>query len=151
MTTKILTLVEADDPVLRKKAKKVALDAKGQADVRELIEGLTELLFSNDGAAGIAAPQVGVSKRCFVMNTMATDLMVVINPSIVRHGRDEVDAVESCLSLPDVWKKVTRWRVIDVEFMTDTGRVVRRTLKGFPARVFQHEYDHIQGKLISDY
>ncbi len=148
MTTKTLTLVEADDPILRKVAYPVNYASHERAEILELVENMLDLLKDKEGSVGLAAPQVGVSKRCFVMDTPSTDVLVVINPKIVRHGRDEVSLVESCLSLPGVRKMVTRWRVIDVEFLTPHKGTIKRTLKGFPARIFQHEYDHLEGKLI---
>jgi peptide deformylase len=140
-------LVAPDDEILKKVSADVQLD---DPELPELIENLTRVLKKHRNGAGLAAPQIGVSKRIFIMKEVLGAFEVVINPDITGFGREKTREVEGCLSLPGVQMFITRYRVCDVTYTTPEGDVVTKTLKGKKARVFQHEYDHLQGVLITD-
>jgi peptide deformylase len=97
----------------------------------------------------LAAPQVGISEQIFVVDT-GKDSFAVINPKILNATGSEA-MEEGCLSIPDVHVVIKRATTIDVEFIDENNQKVRAKLSGLAAKVFQHEYDHLQGKLIIDY
>jgi len=101
------------------------------------------------GCAGLAANQIGVLKRCFVMKWGA-EFMAVVDPAIVSMDGGMKAGFEGCLSLPGMRPvKVRRHKRIKVTFLDPTTRtVVTRKFAGFDARVFQHEFDHLNGVLI---
>jgi len=138
-----LLLVPATDPILRLLAVPVS-DFKAAAD---LAESMKRAMHSHIGV-GLAAPQIGVSLRLFVMLD-GTTVITCINPSIISHGRDTELAVEGCLSFPMRQVSVKRHRVITVEYLDEETRPIHRTLKGFTARIFQHELDHLNGVCIA--
>lgn len=98
---------------------------------------------------GIAAPQVGISKRFFVMNA-GDKVRKVINPEIIKSGTAQAEMEEGCLSVPGIHKRVRRPKRITVRYTNEAGETVEEELKDFPARVFQHEYDHLDGVLFVD-
>lgn len=98
---------------------------------------------------GLAAPQIGVSRRFFVMDA-GDKVRKVINPEILSAGNSTAEMEEGCLSVPGIHKKVRRPRRITVRYQTETGDTVEEELKDFPARVFQHEFDHLDGVLFVD-
>ena len=133
------------DPVLRSKAKLVK--SVGPVE-RILVAALFETMESHKGV-GLAAPQVGISEQIFIIDT-GKDAFAVINPKILRSvGHDSME--EGCLSIPNTHVIVKRAKSIEVEFRDELDHLVRAKLTGLACRVFQHEYDHLQGKLIIDY
>ena len=133
------------DPCLRAKSKSVK--EVGPVE-RMLIAAMFETMEGHKGI-GLAAPQVGINEQIFVIDT-GKDAFAVINPKILKlSGSDEME--EGCLSIPNVHVKIKRAKVIDVEFMDENNQIVQARLSGMAAKVFQHESDHLQGKLIIDY
>ena len=133
------------DPCLRRKSKLVK--EVGPVE-RMLIASLFATMKEHKGI-GLAAPQVGVNEQIFVVDA-GQDTFAVINPKILKsEGMDAVE--EGCLSIPHVHIKVKRAKVIFVEFTDENGRRVRAEVSGLTAKVFQHENDHLNGKLIIDY
>jgi len=98
---------------------------------------------------GLAAPQVGINEQIFVVDT-GKEVFVAINPKIIKSAGTEL-MEEGCLSIPRVLVDVKRPKTVWVEFTDQENRVVRVQLNGLVGRVFQHEFDHLQGKLILDY
>ena len=139
------------DPILSKRA--VAVD-KITAEERRLIKDMIETMDSLDGA-GLAAPQVGVSKRIFVFRR-GDDVHALINPRIVRHeGGRKIDS-EGCLSIPGVQGKVARSRRVIVTGRNEKGQTVSLECEdgdeqGRAATCVQHELDHLDGVLYIDY
>ncbi len=117
----------------------------------ELCRILDEMvpLLANHHGVGLAAPQVGISQRFFVMNA-GDKVRKVINPMILQYGSALAEMEEGCLSIPGVHKKVRRPRRISVKYIDETGRIVEEGLKDYAARVFQHEYDHLDGIMFVD-
>ena len=133
------------DPVLRAKSKPVK---EVGAVERMLIAAMFETVEAHKGI-GLAAPQVGVSEQIFVVNT-DKEAFAAVNPKILKMtGGDEME--EGCLSIPGLQVNVKRANVIEVEFTDEYNRTVRAKLSGLTAKVFQHEHDHLQGKLIIDH
>jgi len=111
-------------------------------DPTELVKEMTRIMFENNGI-GLAAPQVGVNKRLFIMGNK-DNLTACINP-VILSGEGSVRDTEGCLSFPDLWLHVNRYEKIQVKYQNISGNVVEKTLDGFMARVFQHEYDQLDG------
>lgn len=133
------------DPVLRKKAAPVKVVG---AVERMLIATMFETMQAHKGI-GLAAPQVGISEQIFIVDT-GKEAFVAINPRILKATGSEI-MEEGCLSIPDVHVNVKRATVLEVEFTDEENQFVRLKLSGLTAKVFQHEFDHLQGKLIIDY
>jgi len=131
-------LVRADDPILRKRARELTASSRPHAVIATMREVLAAL-----GGVGIAAPQLGVDWRLFIL---ADDPEPFINPVIVARSAETDVQDEGCLSLPGVIVPVRRNIQVAVE---RKGRVV--LLMGSAARIAQHEIDHLDGKLITDY
>lgn len=136
--------------VLRSKCEEiVTIDQTVKVEIKELKEELAK----SGLAVGLAAPQIGIPKRIFVMNlskekTEETD--VIINPTIIAHSDEEKIGYESCMSIPG-WKgQVSRWNNVDVDYMDENGKQQTLTAEGFRARVIQHEIDHLDGILFTD-
>jgi len=105
---------------------------------------------------GLAAPQVGVLQRFFVVelpedeeNNLPAETYILFNPEIVK-GRGEQIGTEGCLSIPGYIGEVARQEQITVKGLDERGRPVRFKAKGYLARVFQHEIDHLDGVLFTD-
>ncbi len=157
-----LPIVAYGMPVLRKKAR----DVDPQADeIRELIRDMFETMYAANGV-GLAAPQVDKSYRLFVIDTSPfaewDDLeeaekeklkttRVFINARKIEESGGEWDFEEGCLSIPGINEKVRRKEKITLEYTDEKGKQHRETFDGLLARVIQHEYDHIEGILFTDY
>lgn len=142
-----LTVVDYPDPILKKRAADVAaLDEWTKA----LIARMKTLMIEHEGV-GLAAPQVGISLRLFVYSPTgkAEDAKAVINP-VLSNERGEIDGEEGCLSLPEIRTKVTRFEMLHLEGMDEHGQPVSMDLNDYPARIVQHENDHLNGILILD-
>ncbi|KAF2956674.1 peptide deformylase [Marinitoga sp. 38H-ov] len=133
------------DPILRKKAKKVEkIDEKFQ----ELLNNMTNVMYKEDGV-GLAAPQIGINKRFFIMDD-GKKLRKIINPEIIEFLGDEVVYEEGCLSIPGVFINVKRPEGIKVKYFDENGNEIEEELHDYTARIFQHEYDHLEGVLFVD-
>lgn len=133
------------DPCLEAKSK--AVKHVGPVE-RMLISAMFETMAACKGV-GLAAPQVGINEQIFVVDT-GKEVFVAINPKIIKStGHEAME--EGCLSIPRVLVEIKRAKNVWVEFTDMENRQVRAQLNGLTARVFLHEYDHLQGKLILDY
>ena len=133
------------DPCLETKSK--AVKVVGPVE-RMLIAAMFETMTACKGV-GLAAPQVGINEQIFVVDS-GQEVFAAINPKIIKTAGSEV-MEEGCLSIPRVLVDVKRAKTVWVEFTDQENTQVRAQLNGLAARVFQHEYDHLQGKLILDY
>lgn len=140
----LLNIRKNGDPVLRMKS-----DEVGEIDeeIEELVENMFETMYSANGV-GLAAPQVGISKRMIVVDT--GDLPIaLINPVILERSGEDT-SVEGCLSVPGVQGEVTRAERVCVKGMTLDGKEYEFCAEGLLARAFQHEIDHLDGILFID-
>ena len=118
------------------------------AEVRELVDKMFELMFAAPGV-GLAAPQVGITIRLFIASPTAedSDRGVYVNPEIVSvQGAQENE--EGCLSIPGVTCKLKRPGIVTIRAMSLEGEVFEETAEGLLARIFMHELDHLDGRLI---
>lgn len=133
------------DPVLRKVCEPVKMVDKG---VRKIFSRMVELMDSNEGV-GLAAPQIGYSKRLIIAKE-DNHILKLVNPEILeRKGRQVL--TEGCLSIPEVYVKIARAEKIKVEALDETGKKRIIKLQGILSRILQHEIDHLNGILIIDY
>lgn len=144
-----LRIIHYPDPRLRKVSVDVAPEEFGDL-LRRLVARMLVLMREDDGV-GLAAPQVGVNKRLFVMNARGENAVdrVYVNPVLSEPQGGET-ASEGCLSLPDISVQMTRSVVLRLQALDLDGNPVDETAEGFVARVWQHETDHLDGKLIID-
>ncbi len=134
------------DPVLRLEAQQVQ---DFDDDLKQLVERMTRLMQDARGV-GLAANQVGVLRRVFVVQAEDEEPRALVNPSIVERS-DEVDEDdEGCLSMQGVVVSVERPVRVRLEASDEQGNPVELELEGLPARVAQHELDHLDGVLILD-
>ena len=132
------------DPVLRKKAVPVA---RFNEQLHRLLDDMVETMIKAQGA-GLAAPQVGISKRSIVLRD-EDKILEIINPEITESEGESVN-IEGCLSFPGLYGEVPRSARVAVSGQDRTGREIRISGEGFLARVLQHEIDHLHGILFVD-
>ena len=133
--------------VLRKKAELVGDVAS--PEIQTLIDDMWETLATTDSGVGLAAPQVGKSVQIMLVKIDGYE-QTIINPKIIsRNAREKTDE-EGCLSVPDKWKKVKRSASVEVSYIDRDGFEISSKLKERVARVFLHEYDHLNGILFTD-
>lgn len=118
-------------------------DFETDGSPEELVRTMSKFMTDN-GGVGLAAPQVGIKKRLFIMGNFIK-LVACINPKIVSLSDERENDLEGCLSFPDLFMKVKRPTTAVVQYNTVSGELVERELTGFECRVFLHEYDHLIG------
>ena len=143
--------------VLRRVAPEIPEDFEG---LDQLIEDMFETMRASDGI-GLAAPQVGKSVRIFVVDTSPISedkgepelkdfKKVFINPYILEEWGDSWSFEEGCLSLPNIREEVSRLTNVRIEYYDENWNLIEEEFDGIRARVVQHEYDHLDGKLFVD-
>ncbi len=152
----ILKVARMGHPVLRARARALERTDIKKPMVQRLIDDMIDTMTEYRGV-GLAAPQVHESLRLFVAVPGADDTAepdgepgVFINPEITPVGSDSVDGWEGCLSIPDIRGRVPRAREIIVRALDRKGHPFELFPRDFPARVIQHETDHLDGVLFFD-
>jgi len=140
----VYKIVEIGDEILKEKAREVP---KITPNIMKLLDNMAHTLYSAKGL-GLAAPQVGVSKRVIVIDA-GHGLLELINPEILSSAGKETDT-EACLSIPGFIGEVTRASSVKVKSLDRNGREQVVKARGLLARVFQHEIDHLEGILFID-
>src|SRR5437879_3507430 len=149
-------IIAYGDPVLRKKA--TAIEPDEYPHIKELVDNMFETMYAARGV-GLAAPQVGLSMRLFVIDASVFDdeepalknfKKVFINACILEETGEEWTFNEGCLSIPDIREDVSRKPVIKMSYYDEDWKHHEETFSGMAARIIQHEYDHIEGKLFTD-
>jgi peptide deformylase len=142
----IYPIVKFGNPVLEKPSEKVTVFDE---ELKKLIEDMFESMYAARGV-GLAAPQIGVSRRIAVVDiTFKEDpnaRLVLINPEII-HKEGRHAQSEGCLSIPDFRENVSRAQVVTIRAQDVNGKVFEKTGDDLLARAFQHETDHLNGKL----
>lgn len=157
-----LSIVAYGDPVLRKKGKPLEKDFP---QLKELIANMWETMYNANGV-GLAAPQIGLPIRLFIVDTspFADDeeltpeeqeklknfKKVFINPVIEEETGSNWAFNEGCLSIPDIREDVSRKDTIEISYLDENFKAHKASYDGLLARVIQHEYDHIEGILFTD-
>jgi len=151
----ILKVARMGHPVLRAKARALDKAEIRSAAIQKLIDDMLDTMSEYHGV-GLAAPQVHEGVRLFVAALDSGDdeeeaeAIAVINPEITIVGSDMVEDWEGCLSIPDIRGRVPRARDIKVRALDRTGARIELSAHDFPARVIQHETDHLDGVLFFD-
>lgn len=153
----ILPIYTYGQPVLRKVAEDI--DPAAFPNLQELLQDMYETLDQSEGI-GLAAPQVGKPIRVVVidLNVLAEDMPeykgfrhAFINPHIIETDETQMETLEEgCLSLPAIHEKVTRSKRIHVQYLDEQLQPHDEWVEGYLARVMQHEFDHLEGKLFVD-
>lgn len=146
----ILTILHYPDPRLREKAQPIREITK---EVQKLADDMAETMYAAPGV-GLAATQVGVAMRMFVVDIAAEDepsrLTTFINPEII--GREGTQTwEEGCLSFPDVHEEIKRAEKVRVRALDREGKTFELEVEGLMAVAVQHEYDHLDGVLMVDH
>ena len=137
----IYKLIDNDNPLLKEQ-----LTLSDDVDREKLKTDLIDTMKNFEGI-GLSANQIGIMERAFVMYHYFSkrEIMCCFNPKIVFTSEEEDYMDEGCLSWPGLWLKVKRPIWIEVEYENENGEHIKDKLKGLEARVFQHEYDHMEG------
>lgn len=146
-------IVKYPHPSLRAENAEVVLPDE-QDSITQLSKEMLKIMYAAEGV-GLAAPQIGVNKRLMVYNPTGDskkwmDETILVNPRIVEYSNAEDEQIEGCLSFPDMQGEVIRSKWIKVEAVTPKGRKIKKKFKGWEARIFQHEYDHLDGTVYTD-
>jgi peptide deformylase len=155
----IRTIIQPDNPVLRRKAR--AVENPNTAETQKLIDDMIATMREAPGV-GLAAPQVAVSQRIAVIEYGEAPegapedfepdkkLYVVVNPEIVARSEEMVEGAEGCLSLPGYAGNVMRHEAITIRALNRKGKPIKIKARDWLARIFQHEIDHLDGVLFID-
>jgi peptide deformylase len=150
----VLTIYGFGQPVLKEVCKEIAAD---YPNLKELVENMWETMYYAEGV-GLAAPQIGLGIRLFVIDTVQIEnkkdghtkgiKQVFINARIIEETGTPWEYEEGCLSIPGVRGKVERQPIVRIEYFDEQLKRHEAIFDGINARVIQHEYDHIEGKLF---
>jgi peptide deformylase len=167
VVTKIPKIVQKGEPVLRETARNVPVTEIGSPMIQEIIENMKIALDSQDDGVAIAAPQIGVPLRIFVVSRKAEVIMrgieeisdaelkkipdtVYINPEIKKLSRTKAVLDEGCLSVRYLYGKVKRAEKVTITAYDENGKKFTKGTSGLLAQIFQHETDHLNGILFID-
>ena len=121
---------------------------EGYDDLEQFENDMVKLMLDENGM-GLAANQIGITKRFFAIGHEAFDTMskpaIIYNPKILKSSKDKVIDLEGCLSFKDVWLKVERPRKVEVQYELSNGQIHMAELDGMESKCFQHEVDHLDG------
>lgn len=154
----ILPVAQCGEVILSLKAAPIAPSEFASEWLKQLASALNATMLQRNGV-GIAAPQVYISKRMIIVASRANprypdapemEAVVMVNPEILSFSQEMVLGEEGCLSVPDEKGQVSRAEHISVRYFTLDGEKIETTFSGFPARIVQHEIDHLNGILFVD-
>ncbi len=147
----IRQIIDAKNPILRKKSKEVReIDKKITVLARDLVQTLKTQ--KDPEGVGLAAPQVGKNLRMFAMVNKGK-IEVIVNPKILEIEKTLMKnqkILEGCLSVPCYYGPITRAKRVLLSYQTIDGEKIKREFNNFPAQIVQHEIDHLDGKLFTD-
>lgn len=145
-----LKIVEYPNPILRAKNK---LIGTFDDNLKKLVDEMFDVMYKTDGI-GLSAPQVGINVQLMVFNPVGErgegEEIVLVNPRVNKYSKKIVLFNEGCLSFPGIYADVERPESVKIDARDITGARFMINLSGLPARVFQHEFDHLQGTLFFD-
>ncbi|RUR74633.1 peptide deformylase [Chlorogloeopsis fritschii PCC 9212] len=151
-----LSVIQLGNPSLRQKA--AVIENIQDEKIQKLIDDLIATAIAANGV-GIAAPQVAQSYRLMIVasrpnprypNAPQMEPTAMINPKIINHSTEVVKGWEGCLSIPGIRGLVPRYQAIEIEYTDRNGKLQKKLLTDFVARIFQHEYDHFEGLVFLD-
>ena len=153
----IYPVVMYGHPVLRKETEDFVPEEK--EELKQLVDDMFETMYNADGI-GLAGPQIGLSRRIFVIDAtpladefpeLAEFKRVFINAQILERDGDQASDYEGCLSIPGINEEVSRQTKVKIRYVDSDFKEHEEVIEGWAARVVQHEYDHIQGILFVDH
>jgi len=155
----LLKIAQMGDPILRIPAQPLTPKQRDSEEIQTFIDDLIETMHEAQGA-GLAAPQVYRSLRICAVHVVAPNprypykpaipLRILINPIITPLGKDTFENFEGCLSVPDARGRVRRYAKIHLKYEDREGKVHDEDVSGISAGTYQHECDHLDGKLFID-
>ncbi|MEJ0055504.1 MAG: peptide deformylase [Bacteroidota bacterium] len=152
----VYPIVMYGDPVLRKRAKEIE---KSSIDLKAFVQDMFDTMYAAHGI-GLAAPQIGKGIRIFVVDGTTLDDIeddmtgfkkVFINPELLDESGDEWEFEEGCLSIPNIREKIARPEKLKIRYFDEEWNQKTEEYDGMKARIIQHEYDHLDGKMFVDY
>ena len=154
----VYPIVLYGNPILRKRAKEIEKDS---LDLKAFVQDMYDTMYAAHGI-GLAAPQIGKSIRLFVVDGTTLDeedevedmtgfKKVFINPVIIKEEGDKWEFEEGCLSIPNIRENVTRPEKVKIRYRDEGWNQREEEYDGMKARIIQHEYDHLDGKMFVDY
>ena len=149
-----LRIVKYPHPALRAPNAEITPEEIKDGSIAKLAKEMLLVMYAAEGV-GLAAPQVGVNKRLMVYNESGDkkrwlDEVIMINPRITEFSDAKLEDTEGCLSFPDMSGEVERAKWIKVEALNLKGKKIKRKFTDWEARIFQHEYDHLDGTVYID-
>jgi len=149
----ILKVSRLGHPVLRMESERVSPETLASPAIQTLIDNMMETMVEYYGV-GLAAPQVHESLAIAVIESHGArgdiPMTVIVNPEVTVLDEELIEDWEGCLSIPDFRGRVPRWRKLRVDALDRKGRKIQITAEGFFARVIQHEFDHLMGRVYLD-
>jgi peptide deformylase len=149
----ILKVCHLGHPVLRMESRRVSPESLARASTQKLVDDMLETMVEYYGV-GLAAPQVHESLAIAVVESHGPrgtiPMTVLVNPEMTVLDDELIEDWEGCLSIPDFRGRVPRWRKLRVDALDRKGKKIKITAEGFFARVIQHEFDHLMGKVYLD-
>lgn len=145
----MLQLVKAPDNKLRVKTKPIKKVTPGLLEIIKQMIKLTKTFIDPEGV-GLASTQVGHIEQYFIAKQEDGTFKAYFNPKILSFSKKSKLMIEGCLSIPNFWGEITRPVGVSVEYINEKGEKVQEKLTGLEAHIFQHECDHLQGKLFMD-
>ena len=138
----MLKLIKPNDTLLHKLIKKCSYNL----DRHKISSLLKENMLHYNGV-GLSANQIGIEERVFVMmiDIDTQETITCFNPKILKESKDEVVMEEGCLSYPELFLDISRPNTIVVKYQDESNKIHKRKLTGYSSRIFQHEYDHMEG------
>ncbi len=145
---KILDVITNPNPILRQVASEIDASSIQSDDFQSFLQDMLATMLKKDGV-GLAAPQVGISKRVIVINHKGK-MYAMINPQILKKSWAKKKAEEGCLSVPNVFGDVSRHKRVLVSYLDHNGKEQKFEASDMLARIIQHENDHLDGILFID-
>lgn len=141
----IRKILKYPNPILRKKCQEVREITE---EIKNLAWDMVKTMERNKGI-GLAASQIGELKRIIIAQ-IGKKPQIFINPKIIKKSKESLLAQEGCLSFPGLFLKIKRAKEVEIEALNEEGKVGKIKTEGLPARIFQHEIDHLDGILFID-
>ena len=152
----VYPIIMYGDPILRKRAKEIEM---GALDIKAFVQDMFDTMYAAHGI-GLAAPQIGKSIRVFVVDGTSLDeeeedmtgfRKIFINPLLVEEIGDTWEFEEGCLSIPNIRENIKRPEKVRIRYVDEDWNPKEEDYDGIKARIIQHEYDHLDGKMFVDY
>ena len=148
-------ILQQKEKVLREIAREIPVADIKTKKIQNILKEMSQALLNQDDGVALAAPQIGILKRAFVMDLMEENgsviRRVVFNPEILEKSDEMVETEEGCLSLPGIKIPIKRSRRIKVKYFDGVGKEIIEEFDGLASICAQHEIDHLGGKILLDY